>query len=79
MREILSPTMIASMLTGSDCSSAFSGQTKDIPHSSTAFMAKFIPRLVNSRVVRAQPRGGAGSPISSLLSRRFMPVLWVVL
>ena len=43
--------------------------TKDIPHSSTAFMAKFIPRLVNSSVVRAQPRRGAGSPISRLLSR----------
>ena len=33
-------------------------------------MAKFIPRLVNmSSVVRAQPRRGAGSPISRLLSR----------
>ena len=31
-------------------------------------MAKFIPRLVNSRFVRAQIRGGACSPISSLLS-----------
>ena len=43
--------------------------TRDIPHFSSAFMAKFIPRLVNSRFVRAQIRGGAGSPISSLLSR----------
>ena len=31
-------------------------------------MAKFIPRLVNSRFVRAQIRGGACSLISSLLS-----------
>ena len=42
--------------------------TRDIPHFSNAFMAKFIPRLVNSRFVRAQIRGGACSPISSLLS-----------
>ena len=45
--------------------------TRDIPHFSTAFMAKFIPRLVNSRVVSAHKERGRlpvfVSPLARLL------------